>query len=120
MKRKIVIPSLLLQLILVAVVASVARAMVYVVNPIAENGDAWVGCLLAGAFAGSIAAGLIARAWPETDDTNLDRGISWGGFSVEISGGGGGDVHDHVDAGSGDAGIGDAGGGDGGGGGGGK
>lgn len=118
MKRKIVIPSLLLQPMLVAVVASVARAIVYVVNPLAENGDAWVGCVLAGAFAGSIATGLIARAWPETEDTNLDRGISWGGFSVEFSGGGGGDVHDHRDAGSDDAGIGDAGGGDGGGGGG--
>lgn len=119
MKRKIVIPSLLLQLILVAVVASAARAVVYVVNPLAENGDAWVGCLLAGAFVGSIAAGLIARAWPETDDTNLDRGISWGGFSVEISGGGGGGVHDHVDAVGSDAGAGAGdGGGDGGGGGG--
>jgi len=118
MKRKIVIPSLLLQLILVAVVASAARAVVYVVNPLGENGDAWVGCLLAGTFVGSIAAGLVARAWPATGDTNLDRGLSWGGFSIEISGGGGGDAHHFGDDGSGDS---DGGvGGDGGGGGGGK
>ena len=116
MKRKIVIPALLLQLILVAVVASAARAVVYVVNPSGENCDAWVGCLLAGTFVGSIAAGLVARAWPATGDANQDRGFSWGGFSIEISGGGGGDAHHFGDAGAGDS-DGGGGGGDGGGGG---
>lgn len=117
MSRKIVIPSLLLQPVLIAMIAGVARAMVYVVNPSVENGDAWIGSLLAGAFVGSIAAGIAAKAWPETDGTNADRNISWGGFSFEISGGGGGDAGCDGDAGGGDSGGGDGGGGDGGGGG---
>ncbi len=107
---------MLLQPVLIAVVAGVARAMVYVVNPMAENGDVWVGSLLTGVFVGSIAAGIAAKAWPQTDGTNLDRGISLGGFAVEISGGVGGDVVCDGDAGGGDCGgDGGGGGGDGGG-----
>ncbi len=99
----------------------VVRALVYVVNPLAENSDAWVGSLLAGAVVGSIAAGIASKAWPETDGTNVDRGISWGGFSIEISGGGDVGHYGHGDdAVGGDGGVGgDGSGGDGGGGGGG-
>jgi uncharacterized membrane protein YgcG len=108
MSRKIVIPSGLLVLVLVATIASVARAVVYYMNPMEKDGQAWGGCIFAGLFVGVIVAKVIANAWPETkaNSANTDRSGFWGGFSIEISSDGGGE------------GGGDGGGGDGGGGGG--
>ena len=88
MKRKIVVPFGLVLLVIVATIASAARAAIYVMNPLAKNDQAWGICLFAAIFVGSIVANVIAKAWPETeaDDTNPGRSGFWGGLSIEISG----------------------------------
>lgn len=93
MKRKIVIPFGLVLLVLVAAIASAARAAVYYLNPLAKSDQAWGACIFAGFFVGSIVAKVIANAWPKTEaeGTNTDRSGFWGGLSIEISGDGGGD-----------------------------
>jgi uncharacterized membrane protein YgcG len=121
MRRKIVIPFPLLFLMLAVVIASLARLMIFVMNPMAKDDQAWGGSVFAGMFIGMIVAHVIANAWPETQDdsANMDRSGVWAGFSIEISGGGDNHGHSDVDGdGSGDGGSGDGGGGDGGGGGG--
>lgn len=110
MKRKIVIPFGLVQLVLVAAIACAARAVVHYMNPLAKNGQAWVACIVTAAVIGSILAKVIANAWPKTEaeGANTDRSGFWGGISIEIAGDGG--------DGGGDGGAGgDGGGGDGGG-----
>lgn len=92
MSRKIIIPFWLVQLVLVAAIASAARAVVYYMNPLAKNGQAWGGCIFAAVIVGSIVAKVIANAWPKTEaeGTNTDRSGFWGGLSIEISGDSGG------------------------------
>lgn len=116
MKRKIVVPFALLFLMLLVVIASIARLMIFVMNPMAKDDQAWGGSVFAGMFIGMIVAHIIAKAWPETQDDSArtDGSGVWGGFSIEVSSGG--DSHSHGDVGGDGGDSGDGGGGDGGGG----
>lgn len=106
MSRKIIVPSSVLFLVLVAMFTIAARFAIYVMNPTAIDDEAWRGSVFASFFVSLIVANVIAKAWPatESDGTNTGRTGFWGGFSIEFSSDGDGGADGGGDGGGGDGG----------------